>query len=87
MLALVPGPADGASQRDILEGFITAALSPRNNYQVAREFLTAEFADAWQADAGATIDVLADREYITVDETAMRDAITRLNRLLGGSDD
>ena len=42
---LVPGPADGAGQRDILEGFITAALSPRNNYQVAREFLTAEFAD------------------------------------------
>jgi len=69
---LVPGPAEGASQTDILEGFITAALSPRNNYQVAREFLTTEFADEWQADAGATIDVLADRELVAVDDTTMR---------------
>ena len=69
---LVPGPADGATQSEILEGFITAALSPRNNYQVAREFLTAEFADEWQADAGATIDVLADRELVGVNETMMR---------------
>lgn len=69
---LVPGPADGASQPEILEGFIRAALSPNNNYQVAREFLTDEFADEWQADAGATIDVLADRERIVVDDTTMR---------------
>ena len=66
---LVPGPADGASQTEILQGFITAALSPRNNYQRAREFLTPDFADEWQAGAGATIDVLGDRELVPVDET------------------
>ena len=69
---LVPGPAAGASQTDILEGFVNAALSPRNNYQIAREYLTPEFADEWQADAGATIDVLADRELGVVDDTTMR---------------
>jgi len=69
---LVPGPADGAGQTEILQGFITAALSPRNNYQRAREFLTPDFADEWQAGAGATIDVLGDRELVPVDETTMR---------------
>lgn len=69
---LVPGPASGASQTEILEGFVTAALSPSNNYQVAREYLTPEFADEWDADAVATIDVLADRERVVVDDTTMR---------------
>jgi hypothetical protein len=69
---LVEGPTAGATQEQILEGFLNAAQSPRNNYQVAREYLTPTFADEWQADAGATIDVLADREVEVVDDTAMR---------------
>lgn len=69
---LVEGPVDGDTQQQILEGFLEAALSPGNNYQVAREFLTQDFADEWDADAGATIDVLADRETETIDETMMR---------------
>lgn len=69
---LVEGPVDGATQQQILEGFLEAALSPGNNYQVAREFLTSDFADEWDADAVATIDVLADRETETIDETMMR---------------
>jgi Sporulation and spore germination len=69
---IVPGPAKGATQREILDGFLFAAQSPRNNYQVAREYLTSTLADEWQADAGATIDVLADRQIEPVDETTMR---------------
>lgn len=69
---LVPGPAEGASQTEILDGFVQAALSPSNDYQVAREYLTPEFADEWQADASATIDVLADRRRLVVDDTTMR---------------
>ncbi|KZX20036.1 LpqB family beta-propeller domain-containing protein [Rathayibacter tanaceti] len=37
---LPSGPAAGASQRDILTGFIDAASSPQNNYKIAREFLS-----------------------------------------------
>ena len=59
---VVEGPTADATQEQILEGFLNAAQSPRNNYQVAREYLTPTFADEWQADAAATIDVLADRE-------------------------
>ena len=69
---VVEGPTAGATQQQILDGFLNAAQSPRNNYQVAREYLTPTFADEWQADAGATIDVLADREVEVVDDTAMR---------------
>jgi hypothetical protein len=73
---LVPGPASGQTQREILEGFIQAALSPRNDYQVAREFLTEAFNEEWRADAAATIDVLADREFETVGETTMQVNVT-----------
>ncbi|WP_173921935.1 GerMN domain-containing protein [Agromyces sp. Marseille-P2726] len=73
---LVPGPVAGQTQSEILNGFINAALSPRNNYQVAREYLTAAFRDEWQADEGATIDVLADREVQAVDDTLMRVSAT-----------
>jgi hypothetical protein len=69
---LVEGPTAGASQEQILEGFLEAALSPRGNYRVAKEFLTPAFADEWQAGAVATIDVLADREQEAVDDTTWR---------------
>ncbi|KRC60425.1 hypothetical protein ASE14_05210 [Agromyces sp. Root81] len=68
---IVPGPVQDASQLQILEGFIDAAASPRNGYQVARQFLTPTFADEWSASDGATIDVLADRGFTEVGETSI----------------
>jgi hypothetical protein len=69
---LVPSPGVDATREEILDGFILAAQSPRNNYRIAREYLTETFANEWQADAGATIDVLADREIQAIDETTVR---------------
>lgn len=69
---LAPRPVDGASQQDIVDGFIGAAQSPRDNYQVAREYLTPAFAEEWDPGAVATIDVLADRDSETVDESTIR---------------
>ncbi|WP_448003893.1 GerMN domain-containing protein [Agromyces bauzanensis] len=69
---LVQPPADGATQQDILDGFIAAAKSPQKNYAIAREFLTGAFADEWDPRAGATIDVLGEREVEAVDETTLR---------------
>lgn len=66
------GPQKGADRETILRGFIDAATDARNNYQVAREFLTPAFADEWRADASATIDVLAERDYREISETTMR---------------
>ncbi|MDQ1526912.1 MAG: hypothetical protein QOG18_1525 [Microbacteriaceae bacterium] len=44
---LPEGPAKGASQQQILQGFISAFASSQNNYAVAREFLGSGFKDTW----------------------------------------
>lgn len=69
---LAAGPQKDADQETILRGFIDAATDARNNYQVAREFLTPAFADEWRADASATVDVLAERDYREISESMMR---------------
>lgn len=44
---LPTGPADGATQKEILDGFIAAAAAPQNNFRVARSFLTDDLAQTW----------------------------------------
>ncbi|SMH33505.1 Sporulation and spore germination [Rathayibacter oskolensis] len=51
---LPSGPTAGASQLDILSGFIDAASSPQNNYKIAREFLSSG-AD-WTPSEHVTVD-------------------------------
>lgn len=41
------GPAEGASSQEIVSGFLAAGTGPQNDYSVAREFLTDEFAQRW----------------------------------------
>lgn len=70
---IVPPPPKGATQEQILRGFLDAAASPRNNYQAARQqFLTPAFADEWMPGASATIDAPGDRVLETVSDTEMR---------------
>ncbi|MFC4245241.1 GerMN domain-containing protein [Gryllotalpicola reticulitermitis] len=54
-------PSTGETQAEILSGFIEAAVSPENGYQIAREFLTTSFAGEWNPDASATVDDQAKR--------------------------
>ncbi len=48
-------PVKGASQAEILAGFIRAGRGPQLNYQVAREFLTTGFSAKWNPNAGVLI--------------------------------
>ena len=64
-------PSVGASAEEILTGFIDAATSPDNNYEIAREFLTPEFSDVWKSDTGVTVDDLAVRSATPIDESTM----------------
>lgn len=41
------GPSDDQTQQEIVSGFLAAGTGPQNDYSVAREFLTAEFAQRW----------------------------------------
>ncbi len=50
------GPVAGASQEDIVRGFVRAATSNVDDYAVAREFLTPDYAEQWDPGFGVLID-------------------------------
>lgn len=49
------GPVSGASARDIVSGFLAAGTGPQNDYSVAREFLSRDFAQQWKPDSQVLI--------------------------------
>ncbi|MBX0300864.1 GerMN domain-containing protein [Cryobacterium sp. 1639] len=65
------GPRQDATMEEILTGFIDAATSPDNNYEIAREFLTPEFSDVWKSDAGVTVYDGSERTIVPIDDTTM----------------
>lgn len=73
---LPSGPQTGADQESILRGFIDAASSPQGNYAVAREFLTPDFSDGWDPDAGVTIDDGSSRSVNPLSASAMQFSVT-----------
>jgi len=52
---LPSGPTEGATQRDILDGFINAGSAPQNNFRIARSFLTDEAALKWSPTGGTLV--------------------------------
>ena len=52
---LPPGPSAGATQDDILAGFMAAGAAAQDNYRVARSYLSAEAQDSWNPNAVAYI--------------------------------
>src|SRR5690606_31515900 len=57
------GPASGATPEQIVQGFVEAATSPAGDWATAREFLTEDFADAWEPGSFVVIDVSNGRTY------------------------
>lgn len=58
-LPLASGPVDGAGPAAIVEGFMEAAITPADNWDTARGFLTPELAATWRPNTGVSIDVSA----------------------------
>lgn len=56
-------PEKDATPERIVQGFINAASSPKNNYQIAREYLTRTLTATWNPDASVTIDDGRNRTY------------------------
>ena len=54
---LPSSPASGASQEQILRGFLDAASSPQDDYAIAREYLASSFVTSWDASASVTVDL------------------------------
>jgi hypothetical protein len=49
------GPIDGATQTEILNGFIAAGTGPLNDYAVAREYLNESIRSSWNPNQGVLI--------------------------------
>jgi hypothetical protein len=52
---LPPGPSAGASQEEIVQGFIAAGTAAQENYRVARSYLAAELLDVWNPNLSVAI--------------------------------
>lgn len=70
-LPLASGPADGAAPAAIVEGFMEAAITPADNWDTARKFLTSDLASTWRPSTGVSIDVNASTRQFTstIDES------------------
>ncbi|WP_144877242.1 LpqB family beta-propeller domain-containing protein [Microbacterium sp. 1.5R] len=59
-LPLASGPVEGAGPAEIVEGFVEAAITPADNWETARSFMTPEMAADWRPTTGVSIDVSAE---------------------------
>lgn len=55
LVFLAEEPTPGATQEDIILGFLEAAVSPVDDFAIAREYLTTEAAGAWDPGAGVVV--------------------------------
>lgn len=51
LLFLPPGPQPGATQEEVILGFLTAAINPNDDFEVAREYLAGLAASTWDPEA------------------------------------
>lgn len=58
-LPLASGPVEGAGPAEIVEGFVEAAITPADNWETARSFMTPTMAAEWRPTTGVSIDVSA----------------------------
>lgn len=49
------GPAEDAEPENIITGFVTAGLSPADDYNTAREFLAPQLSRSWQATSSTFV--------------------------------
>ena len=54
-LPLASDPVDGAGPEEIVEGFMEAAITPADNWDTARRFLTPELASTWRPNTGVSV--------------------------------
>lgn len=50
-----PGPFEDATPQEIVTGFLNAGSAPQQNYEIARQYLSNQFAQNWQPNAGVLI--------------------------------
>ena len=64
------GPTEGASQAEILSGFLAAGTGPQNDYAVAREFLSESLRSIWNPNQEVLVQRQSPQVTIGEDDTA-----------------
>lgn len=64
------GPTEGASQAEILSGFLAAGTGPQNDYAVAREFLSESVRASWNPNLEVLVQRQSPQVSIGADDTA-----------------
>lgn len=73
-------PSDGASPEAIILGFLFAGVSPEDDYEVARQYLTDSAAESWNPDAQVLVRSGQPQVAMTSDSTG-EVAVTLQNRV------
>lgn len=68
-------PVNGASQEEILRGFVAAFTGSADDYGVARQFLSTEFSDDWNPRSNVTIRTNSER-IVRIDDDTIEYAIS-----------
>jgi hypothetical protein len=87
------GPTEGASQAEILNGFLAAGTGPQNDYAVAREFLSESIRASWNPNLEVLVQRQSpqvvigddDRAQLTVDVSAKIDADGKYETMPAGT--
>lgn len=58
-------PQPGATPEQIVEGFVAAATSPANGWEIAKQFLTEDAQQTWRPEAGVTVVESRDLTQVT----------------------
>lgn len=64
------GPLEGASQAEILSGFLAAGTGPQNDYAVAREFLSEALRPVWNPSLEVLVQRQSPQVTVGADDTA-----------------
>lgn len=75
-------PQPGASQTEIIDGFIAAMVASSNDYQVARQYLTVELSRRWNPSAEILVDEGARQQNI-IDTNTVALQVVPVARLNG----
>ncbi len=58
------GPQAGAEPREIVQGFLSAAIAPDAGWSASKQFLSEDFADEWDPSAGTVVDTASRRAVL-----------------------
>ncbi|MCH1883844.1 LpqB family beta-propeller domain-containing protein [Agrococcus sp. ARC_14] len=81
LVFLAPEPQPGATQEEIILGFLAAAITPGEDYAIAREYLSEEAADGWDPSARVIVRSGAPPELSLTGDTAANAVVSGLSEV------